>query len=608
MVTPIASILPQAWTQFFDDNGVPAAGGSVFFYIPNTTTLKNVYQDPAGSVLQTNPVILDAGGRIVGVYGEGQYSMAVYDSLSNLIYTGLTQDILSLINLPATTRVRLSAPQSYFVSSTGSDSNSGTSGSPWLTQNHAVNFVLTNIDTNLFPVSIFSADSTYTTPIVLEGNFLGGGTVTLIGDLSAPGNCIISTTSANCITISQGAVLHVHGFKLQTTTSGDGIEVLEGGQVYIDGAMNYGTIVGHQLNAHDPGSFISISAPDTISGGAATHWNIAGGGKILAPNITTTLTGTPAFSTAFTQVSDGNLEAPGDTFTGSATGVRFIVEENGVIQPGTSSLTYFPGSVAGIQQSGGVYNNVSPSQGLQVVQGTFKNLIIGWASNTTVGVTADSVALTSTSATGVVVTSISLSLVSSASGVNGLDTGSLAASTWYYIFVIYNGTTTASLMSLSPTVPILPAGYTFFARVGALITDGSEDIIGFTQKGRTVQYTVGSNLGQLPQMITGTSGSITTPTWTPVAVGGFVPPTAAKIRVALWNNPGTSQGSMVAPNPSYGAYTSTTNPPPLMYILTGGGDIPVITLFADMVLESANIYYASGGGGLLQASGWEDNL
>jgi hypothetical protein len=47
-------------------------------------------------------------------------------------------------------------------------------------------------------------------------------------------------------------------------------------------------------------------------------------------------------------------------------------------------------------------------------------------------------------------------------GANGLDTGSLAASTWYYLFLIWNPATEtiAGLWSASSTNPVMPSGYT----------------------------------------------------------------------------------------------------------------------------------------------------
>lgn len=87
----MAEILPNALTQFVDSNGKPLAGGSVYFYIPNTTTKKDTYQDSAQTILNTNPVILDANGQ-ASIWGTGSYRQVVFDSLGNQIWDQITQN------------------------------------------------------------------------------------------------------------------------------------------------------------------------------------------------------------------------------------------------------------------------------------------------------------------------------------------------------------------------------------------------------------------------------------------------------------------------------------------------------------------------------------
>ena len=84
-----ATLLPNAKQQFFDTNGRPLAGGQVYFYIPNTSTLKSTWQDAGKTVLNTNPVVLDANGQAI-IYGDGQYRQVVYDVHGNLIWDRLT--------------------------------------------------------------------------------------------------------------------------------------------------------------------------------------------------------------------------------------------------------------------------------------------------------------------------------------------------------------------------------------------------------------------------------------------------------------------------------------------------------------------------------------
>lgn len=83
--------------------------------------------------------------------------------------------------------------------------------------------------------------------------------------------------------------------------------------------------------------------------------------------------------------------------------------------------------------------------------------------------TADEVVLKNTSGIPFMVRNLSVSLDASASGANGLDTGTIASTTLYKLWIIYNPTTAtaASLLSTSSTTPVLPAGYSFQALVGA---------------------------------------------------------------------------------------------------------------------------------------------
>jgi len=76
-----------------------------------------------------------------------------------------------------------------------------------------------------------------------------------------------------------------------------------------------------------------------------------------------------------------------------------------------------------------------------------------------------------------IVVSSTLTVDNTASGLNGLDTGSLAANTWYTIWVIdiSSGSVPGSLMSLSETAPTLPGSYDVQRRVGWARTDGSSD-------------------------------------------------------------------------------------------------------------------------------------
>jgi len=238
------------------------------------------------------------------------------------------------------------------------------------------------------------------------------------------------------------------------------------------------------------------------------------------------------------------------------------------------------------------------------VQGTFKNLNIAnnvGTPNTKVDVSVDSIVMQNVSGGTVRSTSVSLTINAGVNGANGLDTGSLANGTFYSIWVIFNAntSTTAGLLSTSATAPTLPAGYTYQARVGWTLTDGSAHFKVINQKGRNAQFAVAQILSS------GAAGSTSVPTWVSLTAGTFSPSTAATIKGFVTAT--TASSSVIAaPNNAYGALSSTSAPPPVSVTDVGG---TVASSMFEFVLESANIFWASGGAGnLISVIGWNDNI
>jgi len=50
--------------QFFDDNGVPLAGGLIYTYQAGSSTPLVTYTTNAGTIANANPIVLDAAGRV----------------------------------------------------------------------------------------------------------------------------------------------------------------------------------------------------------------------------------------------------------------------------------------------------------------------------------------------------------------------------------------------------------------------------------------------------------------------------------------------------------------------------------------------------------------
>jgi hypothetical protein len=123
---------------------------------------------------------------------------------------------------------------------------------------------------------------------------------------------------------------------------------------------------------------------------------------------------------------------------------------------------------------------------LLAIAGSSRNLVITQASNTSLTITADQIAVAvSLSGNPFLGTSINQTLNAATTGANGLDTGALGASSFYSIYEIYNPTsnTFACLMCLesasSGTIysgAHMPSGYTASALIGYWITNSSSHL------------------------------------------------------------------------------------------------------------------------------------
>ncbi len=108
---------------------------------------------------------------------------------------------------------------------------------------------------------------------------------------------------------------------------------------------------------------------------------------------------------------------------------------------------------------------------------------------TTIDITADELTVRDANGLSIVLASVSVSPAITASGANGLDTGSEAGSTWYYGWVIAKPDgTVAGLLSTSSSAPTMPSGYTFKALVTAVYNDSGTNFVAYRQMGFDVFY------------------------------------------------------------------------------------------------------------------------
>lgn len=263
-------------------------------------------------------------------------------------------------NAAAAALTPLSASRTYYVSTTGNDSNNGlTVGTPFLTIQKAIDVVSGLYVPLAYTVTIQLADGTYSQAASLSFPPLaGGGYGYLKGNAATPANVTVNSSA------SVGNVLSFRGpastwfVQDLTLASAHGASLIRasfGGNVFFTNMIFGATSLWH-LRA-DFGGIAFAIGNYSITGAAAVHAYCEGTGSVLSTfGSTVTITGTPAWSTAFVQVGGGGSVRGGSmVFVGSATGKRYDAYLNGVVNTGGGGANYFPGNVAGTTSTGGQY-------------------------------------------------------------------------------------------------------------------------------------------------------------------------------------------------------------------------------------------------------------
>jgi hypothetical protein len=253
-----------------------------------------------------------------------------------------------------TIRETLTGNRTYYVRTDGNDSNTGlvdSSGGAKLTVQGAMNAVA-QIDFNGFKVTVQVRDGTYSGNIIIPVT-VGQATVydfEIVGNTTTPSNVILTSSSGRTIDASSGPRVFVKAVKLGGETQ---IYAWNGGAVIVGEGTDFGAGTYHVMAQN--GGVVGLYWDYTISGGATAHFLASAGGMVSCYGGEVTLTGAPAFATAFAVTETSSIEIGFNTFTGSATGSRYNASLNGVINTYGGGSTYLPGNVAGSTATGGQY-------------------------------------------------------------------------------------------------------------------------------------------------------------------------------------------------------------------------------------------------------------
>lgn len=239
--------------------------------------------------------------------------------------------------------------------------------SQFATLQAALNFAAT-IDFNGFTLTIQLADGTYTgqTFVPVMVGQATAASLLIKGNVATPTNCVL-TASLNFdgIIVADGLVrCRIQGIGFVGTGAAPIAVKAQGGSVVEILNCDFGTGFFYHRYATGAATILlkgNISISGSVSGAHMTIENNAfqddTGGLGSAAFYTVTLIGTPDLGFGGYVFANLGGVARSDfvVFNGAATGPRFFVQLNGVINSGGGGATFYPGNGSGTIATGGQY-------------------------------------------------------------------------------------------------------------------------------------------------------------------------------------------------------------------------------------------------------------
>jgi hypothetical protein len=352
--------------------------------------------------------------------------------------------------------------------------------------------------------------------------------------------------------------------------------------VQSNGSMSYtqGFTTPYELAPTNPAYLpVPLNQTNQLFNDVTTLLQYMGGGN-APPFVTTTMNGG-------VNPYSYNLGAMVSYNAGSGTQNWISTAASNTTTPGADGAFWIP---------------LGSTSSVQIQAGIFSNLKGVWVSNTTATWTANSITIGALTP----LSSYSKTLNMAVSGLGGLDTGSIAASTWYAVYATFNTTSAAQniIASASFSAPTLAGPY-LTTLVGAILTDGNSHIIGFVQHDADFQFTTPLLVTSGAQGTWSNTGALTPIS---ISVSTFTAPNAATFKGYHQGayNGGSSSYALCGPNNGFGTNEGTS--PPYPACIDGAVSISGRTLF-EFQLESSNIYYvSSASGAALWAYGFRINF
>jgi hypothetical protein len=267
-------------------------------------------------------------------------------------------------------RTLLTAATTFYVAPGGQDvpGNGLSITAPAATIGFIINLLQNNYDLNMQVVTIQLANGTYNESTFFSGDVAGlSNALHLIiqGNMASPN--LVVWNGNPCLHLLYEATCTVQGVTMQSSISQCIISEL-GAQLGFSNII-FTAVPGAHLVAARQGMIQSLGNY-SITGGGQYHAVAYESANVFLDTLpgnymgqstppgapTITLTGPPAFSVGFIGSIVGSAVRVGATFSGTATGPRYIATMNGVVDVIGQGLTYLPGNAVGVLANGGQYS------------------------------------------------------------------------------------------------------------------------------------------------------------------------------------------------------------------------------------------------------------
>ena len=276
------SPLAGAGWQFFDNNGIPLAAGLLYSYAAGTSTPQATYTTSAGSIANSNPIVLDAAGRVaneIWLTSGQSYKFVLQTAAATQI---ASWDNISGINdFTSATATNLSVSGTLTVSGTvtGSGFTNYFSAPPAIGGTTPANGTFTNL--------IATLSATLPTAGQFD-NSTAGATTEFVQ--RALGNASAVTTVSTTSTLTNAAA----GALIYCTPSAN---------IVITLPPSSGLVAGTQIN------FVNIN-PYTVQlhGNGSDVINFIGSGSSVSPILITNDTATLIWTGGVWNVIAGSIE------------------------------------------------------------------------------------------------------------------------------------------------------------------------------------------------------------------------------------------------------------------------------------------------------------